>query len=80
MNALETLDLMPLRMELMRICKSMLLIARKPGSKKGYEIYDYENPEYLRLAAQRDAVSAKIREIWNRKMFSRNRELDQMLP
>jgi len=70
MNPFETLDIAPLRKELSIICKKLITIAKKPGSAKGYHVYDDTSDEYQRLAKRRDEIQTKIVELWNKKRFS----------
>jgi hypothetical protein len=69
MNQWDAPQLIKLRKELKGVCQQLILIAKVPGPRPGYEKYDYQSEDYQRLAIIRDQIIHNILTEWNKLRF-----------
>jgi len=67
MNKFDLITIKKLRDELKHVCRQMIKIARQPSGTPGYDKYEIDSPEYIRLARKRDMLGDRLRTEWNKR-------------
>jgi hypothetical protein len=69
MQQWEAPQLIKLRRELKDVCQRLIVIAKQPGPRPGYEKYEYQSEDYKRLAFVRDKLIGEIVTEWNKLRY-----------
>lgn len=63
----EKITIKQIRDELKNVSRRMIKIARQPSGTPGYDKYETESEEYIRLARKRDMLGDRLRTEWNKR-------------
>jgi hypothetical protein len=67
MSKFDLITIKQIRDELKYVCRQMIRIAKGPSKTPGYDKYEIDSEEYIRLARKRDMLGDKLRTEWNKR-------------